>query len=247
MICRNNASGGIQGVTISNANSGGASGVAWDGTTIGGSGADAQYDSLHVYKSKFSYKFVSPSALNQARMLSWGGTTGGALGAVLTEIWTRQYWYFTAYPASTRYFTINTFWTWGGSLNCFYTLEPTGFISATDIVSSHSTGTKQVPLNQFIRLETHITTDPTNGHMDFWWYAAPGSSYATDTASVTNFNTGSTFSHFQLGPDGADTDGTIATTAWCSIPMVSTLGKIGPEPPSFEGMVDSDMSVSIGT
>jgi hypothetical protein len=213
----NSFEGGTSGTTISPANSGGASGNAFDVVSRTGTGV-IQFDNTQAAHGSLSMK-VQAATSGDIASCNWSTSLG-----MLGQLWFREYLYFTANPtANCRVFSYII-----GATNC-------GTVSVNSsgqliMLSSNSvtmfTFTAAIPLNQWFRIEGTIFNSTTAGQGTLRLYTSPDSVTPAEAhTSAANFNTagsgnsavwGIAFSAAVLGP------------YWIDDIAVSTCGFLGP-------------------
>jgi hypothetical protein len=90
---RNTFEGGTDGTTITQANSGGASGDAWSTAPIIGTGVTLTYSSLQAAHGALSMRIVQPATPASTRV-EWD-----ALGALTGNVYFREYLFLPTYSA----------------------------------------------------------------------------------------------------------------------------------------------------
>ena len=187
IIVQNSAEGGTNSVTVTPANSGGASGNAWN--SVSGTGA-ITYSTTTVARGTLGYRIEQ--AASATSTLSWN------LSAV-TEYYGRCYMYFTGFAGSTQVI-IRSFKS-DFVTECWRAdLLSTGQVrlrdSATNILALT---TQTLSPGVWYRLEWHTISGVANGTLDFTIYTAD---QTTPLYSYVNTacNTGSETSLVQFGP-----------------------------------------------
>ncbi|WP_242890295.1 hypothetical protein [Actinomadura litoris] len=172
MELNNGAEGGSNGVTVSAANSGGASGNAFD-STVGT--PTITYDSAQA-RGTLAYKVVAGAS---AQQLVWSSSMG-----TQAELWGRLYLYSSGAPNSSngliRFLT-------GGSQAARLRYETTGALAIADSGNSPEfTTTNALATGQWTRVEFHIQFIATNAVVELRLYNSADSTTPTETQSVSN-------------------------------------------------------------
>jgi hypothetical protein len=213
----NSFEGGTSGVTLTPGNSGGASGNAFDATTITGTGVLA-FDNTHAAHGSLALKAQAVTS-GDAAAANWTSSLG-----MHSQLWFREYLYFTANPtANCRVFSYLL-----AAANC----ATVSVNSAGQLVMLSSnavtmfTFAAAIPLNQWFRIEGTVFNAPATGQGTLRLYTSPDSvTPAESHTSAANFNTlgsgnaadfGIAFSAAILGPYWIDDVG------------ISTCGFLGP-------------------
>jgi hypothetical protein len=221
------AEGGTDQTDVTVANSGGASGDAWEAVQTG-TGAIKRYSVAHAHQGSFGIEFATGST---ATTPSVGWTT--KIGTQ-TEIWYRCYIYFTANPAAAhRILHVHS----GGTQRCSVELETTGLLQMLDSTGSTLAAdrtTNAIALNAWNRVEFHAILDATVGQYEIRLYktdpdAAIGS-YDEQVSSAANKSLGGAGNTWRFGVTGTP----VANVAswWADDLSVSTVGWIGPITPA---------------
>jgi hypothetical protein len=213
----NSFEGGTSGTTISPANSGGASGNAFDTVSLTGTGVLA-FDNAHAAHGSLSLKAQAVTSGDMAAA-NWISSLG-----MHTQLWFREYLYFTANPtANCRVFSYLA-----AAANC--ATVSVNSLGQLIMLSSNAvtmfTFATAIPLNQWFRIEGTVFNSAAAGQGTLRLYTAPDSVTPAEThTSAANFNTlgsgnsadfGIAFSAAVLGPYWIDDVG------------VSTCGFLGP-------------------
>ncbi len=189
VVANNTFDGGTSGTTISTANSGGASGDAWDSVQID-AGSVAQYDTAHVAHGSQSGKF-STNATTTISDVGWTTRIG-----TQAEMWGRLYLYYTSNAAELNLVRIFN----GGTRVAAFNVQTTGKLLVVNAAGTTvATSTNSVTLNQWVRIEVHIIANATTGTIEAKLFNTPDSASATETLSVTNTNTGAQFTGYHVG------------------------------------------------
>lgn len=216
-LLTNSLEGGTNGTTISSVNSGGASGNAFDGTLVSGTGAALTYDNTHAAHGTLAAKVASGSSAGTSYAL-WSGSIG-----TQSQVWFRMYLYYTANPANThRVFTgVN------GASNCA-SLQVTSagklqWINSANTAIINSTAT--IPLNQWFRVEGFLIGSATVGQVETKLFNSPDASSPDETdTSTANQNTFGSITGNRFGVSGS----TANVTFWMDDLGLSSIAYIGP-------------------
>ena len=177
----NNAEGGTSGTAPTVANSGGASGDAWDVVTSTGTGATLTYESAQAAHGSLSYQYVS-GTVSQSLDLRWNTQ----LGTITTELWGRFYLYATANPGVAirpmRLFN-------GTTLACGIDLLTTGVLRTRDSAGVKVTGAVAIALSAWNRVEWHMTVGASGATTEAKLFKTMDSTTADETLTNTAGNT----------------------------------------------------------
>jgi hypothetical protein len=211
------------GTTITNGNSGGASGTAFNTTSIG-TGASLVSDSTHVAHGSLAMK----AATAGTSTVSYGNWST-AMGAQ-TQVWFRSYLFITANPATvlTPILFFNTTTQAGGlQITTGGKLQLIDANSATIL-----TGTLNVSLNNWFRVEGFIITSATVGQMEYKLFLTPDSATADEVmTSAATQNTNTQVVSYRYGTTLSSANQTI----WHDDLGLSNVGYIGPSQPLAGG------------
>ena len=149
----NSFEGGSNGVTITTGNSGGDSGNAWDVVVANGT---ITYDTAHaavgVYACNLTGNFVTAFS-------SWTTSAGS-----ISQVWFRQYLYFTANPGATVQVQACL---QGGSNVSGVQVNTAGKIEFVDTSNAVIfTTTNTIPLNQWFRIEGFVKGAVSTGQVE---------------------------------------------------------------------------------
>jgi hypothetical protein len=207
------------GTTITNGNSGGASGTAFNSTSIGGS-ATLTSDSTHVAHGSLAMK-ATTAAISTVSIAIWAAAMGAQ-----TQVWFRTYLFITANPATTLtpVLFFNTTTQAGGlQITTGGKLQLIDANSATIL-----TGTLNVSLNNWFRVEGFIITSATVGQMEYKLFLTPDSATADEvmtSAAMQNTNTQVVSYRFGTALSSAN------QTIWHDDIGLSNVGYLGPSQP----------------
>lgn len=213
----NTFEGGTNGATITPANSGGASGNAFDSVVIG-TGGTCIYDNTHIHSGTLENEQTLGVTAGQV-YLAW--TTSLASP---TELFSRMYLYITANPAATSakilYLT--------GAATCLLALTATGKVVLLNAASATvATSTNSITLNAWNRLEFHCLQNATTGTIQARLFLGSSVDSATPTESLDGgaTNTGSSaYSAIRLG----QANNASSVTYWIGDAAISTTAWVGP-------------------
>lgn len=196
-LVENNDAGGTNGTTISHANSGGASGNAWDTVTIG-SGSTLTYDNSvhHGAGQTLSSKFVVPAGITTYHFWNLTTLTGG--GGSTTQLNTRQYFQPAAIGIKQQIHKClatvsNTF------VGGIY-IDTTGHVLIEDSAFSiKQTSTTVLSAGQMYRLEYKWVFDASAGIIEVKIFTNPDSLTPAETLTATGLNTSTAFNSCHFG------------------------------------------------
>jgi hypothetical protein len=205
----NNAEGGTNGVTVSAANSGGASGNAWD--SVAGT-PTITYDNAQALGT-LAYKVVASTT---AQQVVWAASHG-----TQSETWGRLYLWSNANPTGV---TGIVRWLVGGSQTARLRLETTGVLTLADAGNAAEIATVSgIPTGQWVRVEWHIQFAVTTGVCDLRTYNNADSTTPTESLSSASLNALANCDTVQYGSFNSTT-----WTGWMDGLNVNTTGFPGP-------------------
>ncbi len=221
----NTYEGGSNGTGISQANSGGMSGTAFDVVTTTGTGTTITYDNTHPVHGTLGGKTHFPAVAATAYP-SWT-TAVGAQG----KIWFRRYLYHTAYPAvNTRIWQSDI----SGSTLCaaVYLMTDGSLLFANSAGATvFQSAAALAPNSAPYRVEGYVTGSATVGQVELklWKTSADGALGTEDytNTSAANVNTGGTQNCYRFGSFASVTQGS-AWDLWHDDDGVSPSGYLGP-------------------
>lgn len=228
MLLTNSAEGVTpSGTTVTTANSGGASGNAWDVVTLP-SGGSIVSDSAQVAHGGLSYLITIGGTLAEA-YLAWT-TSIGVLGST-APVFTRAYLYVTANPGTThKLISVMT----GTNAACgSLILTTAGKIATINAAGTTvATSTNSVPLNAWCRVEFDCTPSTTVGVLTARLYLTPDAIAADETLN----NTGQVLSAGPVDQVRYGPRGTTVANVSCRFDDVgiTDIGPMGPSA-SFAG------------
>lgn len=202
VIAWNSFEGGTDGTTVTTGNSGGASGTAFSGIQVVGTGSAAFESSGPIHDAMS----LLITAIGGTTMVRWDAAVVGSR----TELYGVAYMKWGAFPAS--YSTIiEAKQTDGGSLSFRIKINNTGQLRLTDSADATVwSAAASLSLNTVYRVEWHINC--TTGAYDVWWYLGD-SNTAVDTRTGTG-SFGATIAQVNHGrtstPDHITTYDTLA-------------------------------------
>lgn len=202
MTTRNNTCEGTNTNTVTTSNTGGAD--QFDEIILSGAGTTCTFSNTQAHSGSTSIKLHYANVASTASV-RWSGITGTANG------YTRFYIYATAQPgANTRLIS----WVGSGANRCGVQWLTTGKLRILNgSGSSVSTGTVNVPLNQWVRVEFDVTgLSGTTGNAAVRFYSGAQLEGSTpdETISASGLTTGgATIDDVRIG-----TSNTAVTHAW---------------------------------
>jgi len=188
----NSFEGGTDGVTITEALSGGMSGDGFNTVSVG-TGATMQFSSTHAAHGVLSMK-VATGATPVTPFVAWNSSRLGKL----TASYIRFYLYMTALPAANhRLFTA----VGAGLSRAGILITTTGHLRTLDAAGGTiDEFSNSIALNQWIRVEAKIVGDPSVGQMEIKYFNTFDSTTPTDTkTSAANKNTGGYVDTWRFG------------------------------------------------
>jgi hypothetical protein len=211
--------GGTNGTGITTGNSGGASGDAFDGVSLG-SGATAVYDNAH-------------SRGGLAAKLATGGTAADCALTYSTRLGSRTKAYFRAYfyiPSNpgTNHRLIDAFDSGSGQLCFALYLTTAGKLQSVDNGGGQiQIMTASVPLNAWFRVEMMVIGSATAGQVEVKRFDTPDGTVADETiTSAATQNTRGSFNNYRFGAAGDPMPA--SRTIWVDDLGISTGGYLGP-------------------
>jgi hypothetical protein len=222
------AEGGTDQTDVTVANSGGASGDAWQ-TVQTGTGAIKRYSVAHDHSGSLGIEFAT-GATATTPTVGWNTNIG-----IQTEVWFRQYIYFTANPAlEPRILHIHD--AAGSTQRCSVSVRPDGLLQMLNSVGSTAVGdrtTIAIALNAWNRVEFHAILSATVGQYEVKLFKTdPEATVITGppdnelVSSAATQNLGGAGGTYRFGISGTP----LANVAswWSDDMSVSTVGWIGP-------------------
>lgn len=210
----NSFEGGTDGVTISNANSGGSSGDAFSAVV-----GSPTFSTDHAVRGSLGMKIdVNGAGTNEN--VSWT-----ALGTITTAVFFRAYIYFDAHPATN--YRIFTFKTNANTVNFWFTLTASGQLRVFNSTSTQLlAGTFVMTTGKWWRIEGRVVSDSTGaGEIDAYIFDGHSTSQE-EFLSGNTFVIGNDADRVFWGPEAGTPPTTF--TAYYDDVAVSTSGLIGP-------------------
>ena len=224
----NSSEGGTNATAITAANSGGASGNAWDVVTKSGTGTTVTFDNSHPAHGTLGIKCLF-AAVSSTACPGWTTSMGAQ-----SQVWFRRYLYVTAYPTvNTRIWQADI----GGTTLCASVYMMT---NGTLLFGDTTSGTifqttTSVPLNQIVRVEGFLVGSTTVGQVELKLFLTADSTTADEThTSAATQNTGGVPNAFRYGMFSAVVQ-TTAWSLWSDDDGLSNTGYIGP--PVVSGLI----------
>lgn len=215
-LVKNSVEGVASGTTITAANSGGASGDAFNVVTTG-SGATTASDNTHAMHGTVSAK-IAVGATSTTANLNWTTSVG-----TQSQIWFRTYLFATANPAAIiRMFAAITTSTLCGAV----LITTTGALRWVNTAGTTIlTTTNTIPLNAWCRVEGFLIGSATVGQVELKLFKVPDSIVATEIlTSTANQNTNASPNDYRFGISAATTN---AGPYWLDDMALSTTGYLG--------------------
>lgn len=210
MLLTNSADGGTLGATVSAANSGGASGNAFD-SVVGT--PTITFDNTHSL-GPFAYKVIGGAS---AQQMVWSTAQG-----TIAQQYGRLYLYTTGNPSGV---TGIVRWLVGGAQAARLRLETTGALTISDAGNAAEiTTTNAIALNQWIRIEWHVVFVASNATIEIKLFNNADSATPTETVtSTTAAGLGVNCDTTQLGSFNSST-----WTGWMDAIEINDTGYPGP-------------------
>ncbi len=213
-LASNSLEGGAAGAAPTAANSGGASGTAFDVV----SGTGLTYDSAQAAHGARALRFVGSESAGPS-YVEWAAAVG-----TRTEIWGRFYAYVgSAYPSAGQ----ALFRAYDGAaaacrvqLNASGKLALLGTSASPQLIISASV----VPLNTWIRVEFHFVFSATAGVVELRYYDSADSATITETLSLSGQALTAQATRYQFGQISQTTPGTGTYTQWLDDLAISVAG-----------------------
>lgn len=210
MELNNAAEGGTLGATVTTANSGGASGNAWD-AVVGT--PTITYDNTHALGT-LSYKVVASTT---AQQVAWTSASHGTQ----SETWGRLYLWSQSAPTGV---TGIVRFVVGGSQAARIRYEPTGLLTLSDAGNAAEFSTAAaIPTGQWVRIEWHIQFVATNATVELRTYNTADSTTPTESLSTTAAGIGAGCDRVEFGSFNSTT-----WTGWMDGIQVNNTGWPGP-------------------
>lgn len=215
----NTFEGGTDGTTITQANSGGASGDAWSVAPIIGTGVSLTFSSLQAAHGALAMRIAQPATPASTRV-EWD-----ALGALTGNVFFRTYLHLP---------TLGQIVFGGVRTNAASALSAEIFLDATGHVTVHQasgatiatlTGATAVTAGTWVRIEWRILSSATVGEFEWRLYASADSTSITETKSATGLALGANTSEVRWGQV---TNTTANLVSYHDDLAVSTVDWLGP-------------------
>jgi len=177
----NTFEGGTNGTTITTGNSGGGSGTAFGGVTLGdGTGI---FDSTRAAHGSLSGKFTTGATGSQS-FVQWTTTRA-------STVYARVYVYLTANPSVPLYVAEFRDSTAGLAFNGAVIIGADGTVRVADSTGNAvANSIATVALNQWVRIEYQVVCNATTGSVTARLYNTADSTTITETVTTTAKNTG---------------------------------------------------------
>jgi hypothetical protein len=215
----NSFNGGVDGVVISNANSGGLSGDAFDSVT----GALCKYtNDGQPYSPPCGMKIVDAAA---QQTVNWTG-----LGSITTDLYFRFCMKLSALPTTNRFYMMRLQNNAAGACAWLRMIAGTGVMSVADASQSGfgAEGTVPVATGKWVRIEFHVKASTTVGVLEWRLYNTADSATIDDSAGGTGLVLAANVDQMWFGSQSTFPT-TPFTVAYDNL-AVSTAGWIGPVP-----------------
>lgn len=184
----NTAEGGTDGVTVSAANSGGASGDAY-GTVVVGAGATCAYSNARAAHGTMSV-LTSTGASNVSAYTPY-------VLASVTEDYSRVYHNVDTLPGAVRALLR---YTSAGNQALRVSVVSTGTIRVFDAANNTAgTTTATISVDQWFRIEVHVVFSATVGTCELRLYTTPDSGTPTETLNLTGLALLASSDEFRAG------------------------------------------------
>jgi len=172
----NTFEGGTDGVIISGANSGGASGNAFDNTP-----GNPTFTAAQKMHGGLAVAITDATA---GLGVNWTG-----FGGITADLWIRYYLWIPAWPTGANLRT-HQYLDAGGVNHGAFEVQTSGRPRwHTGLAATQ--GSVDFPVSQWTRVEMRMRADTSVGQIEVRWYATPDSTGApTDTWNATGLNTG---------------------------------------------------------
>lgn len=212
----NTFNGGTDGVLVTAANSGGASGNAFDVVQS----SIWNFTNVQSHSGGIAIRAVDAAV---GGWMEWDG-----LGSLTTAIFFRWYMYISAYPTTNRHYALairNS----AGSACGFIRIFTSGVVSAADASNSGfgADGSVGIALDQWVRLEARCVASTTVGELGWRLYNSPDSTTISDSASGTGLTLAANVDQVWYGLTTAPFPA-VPYTSYIDDVAVSTTDWIGP-------------------
>lgn len=185
----NNFNSGATGSALTSGSSGntGTSGNYFD--TIGASGGTIAFSNSFSAHGSLSAEVSVPTSGDTA-YARWDTSLRTESGEPLTQMWFREYLYFTAIPSAgaVRVFTYTDIA--GNNCSTIFVNPSTGHLQMTGNAGTLFTFTTPIPVNQWFRIEGYVVNSTTGGYGSLSLFRLKDSVIPTEThTSAATFNT----------------------------------------------------------
>lgn len=217
----NNAEGGTDGVALSAANSGGASGDAFDVVAAAtGSGGSMVYSIDHPADGSLGWKNTDPTVSGFPVEIRWTTSVG-----TITECYGRIYIYRATLDSgvANRIFMVRS----TGSRRAEVTTDGTGKLRAINSANATvATAAAALPLNELVRVEFHYLASATVGRIEIKYFHGHDVASIEDIAIGVNADTGADANEILIAGKGS----AVATgyVWYLDAARISTTGWVGP-------------------
>jgi hypothetical protein len=217
---RNNTlEGGTNATTITTANSGGASGNAFDSAQVGGTNGVCSYENTRAFAGTLSAAIASGTT-------SVDPYIGWTLIGGQPVIWGRFYAWVTANPAANWRIAAVYGTAPNVNMRAFIRFTTTGKLVVLDSASTVVyTTTASFPLNQWTRVEYMVVGSASAGQIWIAMYNGNNASPIEQNTSAASFNTAGEIASVLHGIASPQAN---VAKAWFDNLAISTVGPIGP-------------------
>jgi hypothetical protein len=193
LLRSNSFDGGSDGVLISPANSGGASGDAFSAVA----GTLPKFSNAQAHTPGLGMRIVDPASAALPHQVEWTG-----LGSLTTAVYLRWYVYLTGYPVTERAYMIDLRTAAAAQCGFLRLFVTSGFVSAADATNSGfgADGSVSPALNKWVRIEARIVPSTTAGELQWRLFNNPESGTPSDaSASHTGLTLGANIDAVRFG------------------------------------------------
>jgi hypothetical protein len=215
----NTLEGGTNGTTITPANSGAASGNAFDTAQVGGTNGVCAFETTRAFAGTVSAAIATGVTVVDPYI---GWTFPGGQPA----IWTRFYAWVTANPAANWRMSAVYGTAPNVNMRAFLRFNTAGKLVILDSTSAVIyTSTASFPLGSWVRVEYMVTGSASAGQIWLAFYNGNGTTPIEQFTSAASFNTAGEIGAFLVGVCSPQAS---VAKAWFDNLAVSTIGPIGP-------------------
>lgn len=220
----NNLEGGTNGTTISNANSGGASGDAFTITQ-----GTSKYDTAQAAHGTFSAKITLASGTASANNLGWS-----SIGAVTTETYGRFYFRKDANP--TQLIRLLGLVSSGATLGAALRLNTSGQLQIQNAaLVLQGTASPALPSNQWVRIEYRYLPGTSGGELEVRvWFNADNALTPDWTSNITGAALGADLDTVRMGIASTPSILTATWNIWLDDVEARATSWIGPVTPVYD-------------